>query len=160
MRIIKVPEKAEGQDTIGFVQKLLIHLFGQENFPTAPPIEIAHRSPTQRRGDRSSAHPRPLVVKFLRLQDKIKTLRLARQKGTLMLENTRIHFFPDFSAEVLNQRRAFDPIKKKLQEMNVQYALLYPAVLRVNIGDVPRMFHSHGEAENFLKEVMQQHSPM
>ncbi|KAK7877178.1 hypothetical protein WMY93_032101 [Mugilogobius chulae] len=47
---LKFQKRQKGQDTTGFVQKLLIHLFGQENFPTAPPIEIAHRSPTQRRG--------------------------------------------------------------------------------------------------------------
>lgn len=45
VRILNVPERIEGQDMIGFVQKLLIHLFGQEHFPMAPQIKNAHRFP-------------------------------------------------------------------------------------------------------------------
>ncbi|TNN62640.1 LINE-1 retrotransposable element ORF1 protein [Liparis tanakae] len=61
IRMVKVPEKAEGQDIIGFVQQLILHLFGQENFPHPPLIERAHRSPTQRSDNTSSFNPRPIL---------------------------------------------------------------------------------------------------
>lgn len=157
VRIIKVPERAEGQDIIDFVQKLLIHLFGPENFPVAPQIEDAHRSPIHR-GDREGLHPRPIVVKFLRLPDKTKVLRLARQRGLLQVNGTRIHFYPDYSAEVSRRRRAFDTVKKKLREINVEFALMYPSVLRVNAGeDKPRLFKTPGEVETFIRDMQSTH---
>lgn len=108
IRIVKVSEKAEGRDVIGFVQQLILHLFGQDNFPNPPVIERAHRSPTQRDDYTRSTNPRPILVKFLSFQDKVKTLRLARQKGELLINNTIIHFYPDYSAKLLKQRRVFE----------------------------------------------------
>ncbi len=160
IRIVKVPEKAEGQDIIGFVQQLIVHLLGQENFPNPPVIERAHRSPTQRDDSRSATHPRPILVKFLCFQDKVKILRLARQKGTLLGNNMRIYFYPDYSAELSKQRREFDPIKKKLREMNLDYSLLYPSVLRIKCGEgKPRLFRNLQDAEDFVKEMETSRSP-
>lgn len=154
IRIVKVPEKAEGQDIIGFVQQLILHLFGQENVPHPPLIERAQRSPTQRSDNTSSSHPRPILVRFLSFQDKVNILRLSRQKGELFINKTRIHFYPDYSAELVKQRREFEPIKKKLWDMNMEYSLLYPSVLRINCGEEkPRMFRYPKDPEDFMKEL-------
>uniref|UniRef100_A0A8C3ACH1 Uncharacterized protein n=1 Tax=Cyclopterus lumpus TaxID=8103 RepID=A0A8C3ACH1_CYCLU len=123
IHIVKVPEKAEGQDIIGFVQQLILHRFGQEHFPHPPVIERAHRSPTQRNDSTSSTNPRPMLVRFLSFQDKVKILHLSRQKGELLINKTKIHFYPDYSAELVKQRGEFEPIKRKLWDMNMDYSL-------------------------------------
>ena len=78
LRFVRIPESAEGRDILGFMSKLIPQLLGPENFPTPPVIERAHRTPTFRHNDR--AGPRPILIKLLNFQDKVKILRLAREK--------------------------------------------------------------------------------
>lgn len=154
LRFLRVPEKSEGRDMIGFVGELLTQLFGQEHFPTPPVIERAHRTPGEaRRGD-SRSGPRPILVKFLHFQDKLKILRFAREKNELVYKGSRVHIYPDFSAGVMEKRRLFNPIKKRLRDLGIKYALLYPATLRVEADDdITLLFRSPDEADAFIREV-------
>lgn len=40
--------------------------------------------------------------------------------------------YPDFSPELQKKRARFGEVKRKLQQLKVKYALLYPARLRIN----------------------------
>ncbi|KAF4115145.1 hypothetical protein G5714_002634 [Onychostoma macrolepis] len=98
------------------MSRLITQLLGQDNFPTPPIIEWAHRSPTVRQSGRAS--PRPVMVKLLNFQDKLKILRIAREKK---LEYSGMHVFiyPDSSADLMKKRRSFDPVKHLLRIMTV-----------------------------------------
>ncbi|CAM4718188.1 unnamed protein product [Leuciscus chuanchicus] len=81
------------------------------------------------------------------LKDKLKILRLAREKKELMYQGSRVFIYPDFSYGLTQKRRLFDPVKKKLREMGIRYALLYPSTLRIHIGDEDHLCNSPEEAE-------------
>ncbi|KAK7904168.1 hypothetical protein WMY93_016775 [Mugilogobius chulae] len=148
---------AEGRDVVGFMGKLIPLLLGKDHFPAPLAIEVAHRTPGLSKTN-PKAGPRPIIIKLLHFNDKMKIIRLAREKKALLYEGTRIHIYPDFSAGVLQKRRQFDSVKKRLRELNISYALLYPAVLRIHTGDKTLLCRSPEEAQAFVRDV-DMHSP-
>lgn len=148
IRILNIPEQAEGRDAVGFLERLLPQMLGPDNFTSAVTLERAHRI------GKVSDRPRAFIAKFLNLRDKEKVLRLARNKGEITYDNNRIYFFPDYSMELQRRRDDFLTIKRKLREKDVEYALLYPAKLRVKYNGSVKFFSSPVEAEGFLKELV------
>lgn len=153
LRFVNVPERSEGTDMIGFIVQLISLLLGSDNFATPPVIERAHRTPAFNTNTKAKSS-RSILAKFLHFQDKIKILRLAREKKELVYMGTRIHIYPDYSAELLKKRRQFDSIKKKLRESDTKYSLLYPSTLRVVVDGKPKLFHSHEEANDFFRDLL------
>lgn len=49
----------------------------------------------------------------------------------LVIGNSKISLFPDFSAEVQKQQAQFTEVKKHHRALDLQYAMLYLARLRV-----------------------------
>ena len=98
--------------------------------------------------------PRPILVKFHLLQDKVKLLRLAQAKRELFFRGCTIHIYPDYSAGVLQKRREFNNIKNKLSELNIKYSLLYLATLKVIIDSKSRLFLCPDDVETFLRDDM------
>lgn len=145
LRFIGVQESVEGNDITGFMSRLIPQLLGQDNFPTPLVIEWAHRSPTVRQNDRAS--PRPIMIKLLNFQDKVKILRIAREKKKLEHNGTRLYIYPDFSAELMKRRKSFDPVKRKLRELNMKYSLRYPCTLCVFVDGKQQRFSCHKDAE-------------
>lgn len=92
----------------------LVGLLGIHSFPEPTVIERAHR--VRRFHDADSTvnpvRPREVIIKFLNFADKVRVLRIARQKGSILYEGKRVMFFADFSVELRRQRRLFDPVKK------------------------------------------------
>ncbi len=144
LRFVGVQESSEGNDITGFMSRLIPQLLGQDNFPTLPIIEWAHRSPTVRQSGRASL--RPVMVKLLNFQDKLKILRIAREKK-LEYNGTRVYIYPDFSADLIKRCRSFDPVKRKLRELNIKYFLRYPCTLCVLVDGKQQRFNCHKEAE-------------
>ncbi len=144
LRFVGVQESSEGNDITGFMSRLIPQLLGQDNFPTLPIIEWAHRSPTVHQSGRASL--RPVMVKLLNFQDKLKILRIAREKK-LEYNGTRVYIYPDFSADLIKRRRSFDPVKRKLRELNMKYFLRYPCTLCVLVDGKQQRFNCHKEAE-------------
>ncbi|KAJ4923746.1 hypothetical protein JOQ06_014025 [Pogonophryne albipinna] len=118
LRFVGIQESAEGSDIIGFMSRLIPQLLGPDAFPTLPIIERAHRSPTARQNSRAS--PRAIMIELLNVQDKVKILRLAREKKSLDYNGKHISIYPDFSPELTRRRRSFDPVKRKLRELNMK----------------------------------------
>lgn len=153
LKFINVPESSEGRDTIEFMTRLIPQLLGLENFPSSLAIERAHRSPTTRQINSGTTRksgrdgPRPILIRLLHFQDKVKILRLAREKKELRFNGSRVSIYPDFSAPLEKRRRAFDPVKKKLREMKLPYVLRYPCTLCVEVNDNELQFTDHKAAE-------------
>lgn len=153
LRFINVPERSEKDDMLAFVTQLLIPaVLGKENFPKPPVVERAHRTPTFS-GSSRPGPPRPILVKFANFQDKVKILRLAREKGRLSFREATIFIYPDYSAQTVKKRREFDEVKKKLRAAEVEYSLLYPSTLRVMVKGKPKLFRSAKEAESFFSDL-------
>lgn len=138
LRVVGIPESAEGTDMIRFMSQLIPSLLGPENFPISPIIERAHRSPAQRPNDRDT--PRPIVMKMLNFQDKMKIIRLAREKKKVELNGSRIYFNPDFSADLARRHKSFAGIKRELRERKIKYFVRYPCTLCVSVDGKEQRF--------------------
>ncbi|XDV25552.1 hypothetical protein PO909_029455 [Leuciscus waleckii] len=110
LRLVNLPEGAEGSDPIGFLQENLSKWFPAL---TGPKVEIqrAHRI----YGPRSGGRPRTLIFCLLRYGDRVKILREARAlKSPPSHARSNLYFFADYSPETTSRRKAFDAIKKQL----------------------------------------------
>lgn len=145
LRFVGVQETAEGDDMIGFMSRLIPQLLGRDAFPTPVIIERAHRSPTARQSDQVG--PRSILINLLNFQDKVKILRIARDKKILEFKGKRIFIYPDFSPDLTRRRRSFDPVKRKLRELNMKYFLRFPATLCVTVDGKQQRFLTHKDAE-------------
>lgn len=150
LRFIRVPETVEKKDPIGFMAGLIPKLLGEENFPTPLSIEKAHRNPASSKNDISKTHPRPILIKLQHFQDKIKILRLAREKKELFYNGSRIYIFPDYSAELMRRRKAFNPVKQRLRELKLKYSLRFPSTLSVMVNGHEETFSDPKVAEAFF----------
>lgn len=129
LRLIGLPEGAEGKDPTLFLEQLLIKTYGREAFSPMLAVERAHRMPA--RPPPQGAPPRTFIAKMLNYRDRDAALRLARERGNIPLGNVKIAVFPDFSAKVQRRRQNFMEAKRKLRSLNMKYAMLFPARLRV-----------------------------
>lgn len=151
--IVGVPEGSEGADTVAFLRRLIPDLLGRENFPEPLALERSHRIAGRNRRIDPQKQSRPIIVKFLNYQDKIKILRLSREKRELRFNDKRIYLFPDFSEAVQSKRKAFLPVKKKLQNLGIRYAMFFLATLSIDHGSTKLRFDSPREVENFVNEI-------
>lgn len=147
IRIINVLEQAEGRDTVGFLEKFIPQILGNNNFTSPATLERAHRI------GKKSDRPRLLVAKFLNFRDKEKVLRLARSKGEMSYENKKISFYPDYSADLQRRRDEFLDVKRMLREKEMEYALIYPARLRIKHQGSIKFFATPAEVQRFMKEL-------
>lgn len=92
-------------------------------------------------------------MKFANFQDKVKILRLAREKGRLTFGGVAVFIYPDFSPQTVKKRREFDNVKKKLRAADVNYSLLYPSTLKVMVDGKPKLFRCSKDAEGFFKDL-------
>lgn len=149
LRLIGLPENAEGRDVCSFLEKWIPETLGKESFQSPLVIERAHRVPSFRANP--NAPPRALVMKFLNFRDKVQVINAARAKGDVLFGTHRIRFFPDQSDELRKKCRAFDGVKAKFRERGARYGLLYPAILLVTVGGRRYTFKTPAEAEKFLQ---------
>ena len=71
-------------------------------------------------------------------------------QGRLKIDNSRISLFPDYSAVVQKQRAKFVEVKRRLRDLNVQYAMLYPSRLWVVARDEVLFFDNSSAAVQWL----------
>lgn len=81
-------------------------------------------------------------------------MNTARRLGT-ELDNpkhtrTRISFFNYYSAAVVRKCKVFDEVKDRLKRMNIDYALLYPAMLKKKVNSLGKGFDTPEAAALFL----------
>ncbi|KAJ4948838.1 hypothetical protein JOQ06_020361, partial [Pogonophryne albipinna] len=93
------------------------------------------------------SRPRAIMIELLNFQDKVKILRLASEKKSLEYNGKHISIYFDFSPELTRRRRNFDPVKRKLRELNMKYFLLYPCTLCVVVDGTQQRFSTHKDAE-------------
>lgn len=157
IRIVGIKENIEGTKPTEFIANLLVELFGEDNFQMSLPVDRAHRSlaPKPRDGDK----PRPFIVKLHHFQTKERILRLAREKGALTYNGSRIHIFPDFSPDINKRRAAFSDCKQMLHAAHIKFGMYFPATLQF-IHDKKRMkFTDPVEALAYINNHIAGQSP-
>lgn len=123
IRIYGVPEDEtpEGTSVTRFVESLIMTELGDNLVipqGTDLGIERAHRALGPR--PPPGASPRSLVVRFLRFTMKEKVLQAAWKKQ-LFVQNRRVYFDHDYSADVQQKRKEYIPIKKVLKENHIRF---------------------------------------
>ena len=147
LRFLGIPEAAEGHNILEFMAGLIPQLLGKDDFPIPPAIERAHRTFVHKVRSHGSPNPRPILIKLLHFQDKLKILRLAREKKDLTLDGSRIFIYPDYSADLTRKRKAFVTVKRRLRELGHEYSLRYPCTLSVVVEGEKQLFTDHKAAE-------------
>lgn len=82
----------------------------------------------------------------------VTLLRKARERREILCRGTKILFYQDFSAYLQKRRAAFKPIKHMLQQNKMEYALLYPARMRVSTTNSIHFFDSPLSVERWLED--------
>lgn len=153
VRLVGLPEGAEGSDAVGFLRanlsKWIPALKGRD-------IEIdrAHRIYD---GRKNSDRPRTLIFRTLRWQDRSAILRGARQSYPVKYTQDKVTllFFPDFSLITTAKRKSFSPILKKMTALGLQPFLVYPAAIKLRHNGEQMMFDSPQKAEDFITSLPQ-----
>ena len=112
LRLIGLPEKAEGNDLCAFPGKMA--------YNSARHGHLSHSSPSSReqahRIGRLSAgqdlKPRAVIIRFLNYREKESAVRAAARQSTVKFENHSVRFYPDYSVETHRQQRLFDRREK------------------------------------------------
>ena len=71
--------------------------------------------------------PRHIVIKLTKIKDKEKLLKTKREKQQITYKGTPIRLTADFSAEILQARRAWHDIFQVIKGKKLQPKLFYPA---------------------------------
>ena len=149
VRVIGLPERSEGSNTISFMEGWLRDIFGPDTFSSFFSIERAHRVPFK--PPQEGGRPRSLLFKLFYYGDKVTLLQKARERGDITYNGARISFYPDFSPDLQKRRAEFTQIKRTLQQHKVVYALQYPARLRVTALGRTFFFNSPAEVAQWLE---------
>ncbi|KAJ1105306.1 hypothetical protein NDU88_002714 [Pleurodeles waltl] len=89
------------------------------------------------------ARYRPVIAKLLHLKYRDHVLAQAGLRGEIKLEDCRIMIFLDFTSVTQKQRALFTEATKKLRDLEIQYAMLFPANLRLNNNNTTLFFTTH-----------------
>lgn len=129
LRLIGLPEGAEGKDPAVFLEQLLITSYGREAFSPMLAVERAHCMPTK--PPPQGAPPCTFIAKMLNFKDRDAALRMARMKGNIAFGNVRVEYSRIFQRWSSAGIRDFMEAKRRLMIHNYKYAMLFPAWLHV-----------------------------
>lgn len=149
VRAIGIPERVEGKNPVAFIESWLLTIFGKESFTPMFSVERAHRVPMSPLPP--GYPPRTFLFKMLNYKDRDVILSKAwKFNGELAMDNTKISLFPDYSAEVQKLRAKFTDVKHRLNSLNLQYAMLFPAKLRVVANGEAHFFEKPSAATQWI----------
>ena len=77
--------------------------------------------------------PRYSIIQMVKVKDKKRSLKAAREKQRVIYKEIPIKLSADFSAEILQARKEWHNIFKVLKGKNLQPRILYPARLSFRI---------------------------
>ncbi|KAK7922896.1 hypothetical protein WMY93_009798 [Mugilogobius chulae] len=129
VRVIGLKEALGADGTLlSCVQKMLAEGLGINAAAPEFEIERAHRALASLPDP--DKPPRPVLVRFLRQSARDKVIAAAKVKGGFEWEKCRVSVFPDMTKELAEKRKAFTPVKRRLQQHNARYTLAFPATLK------------------------------
>lgn len=151
LRVIGIPERAEGSDPATFMSKFFQDVLGSEIFPNPPLLDRAHRIGPAPSSDRENQRPRVMIVRFHYFSDKEKAARRGNW-NQLFHQSRKVFIFPDFNSSVAKRRAAFTAVRNGLREKSVRFSLKFPARLMIDLGDEKLQFDCPKEAQRWFNE--------
>uniref|UniRef100_A0A3P9MU56 L1 transposable element RRM domain-containing protein n=1 Tax=Poecilia reticulata TaxID=8081 RepID=A0A3P9MU56_POERE len=149
LRLVNLPEGAEGSDLCAFLEKWIPKALGREKLQTSLSLERAHRLGPRKDG---ASRPRALIMKFLNYREKQAVIRVARKKDIFYKEQ-RVRFYPDLATGLHQLRKMFDSIREVLRNLNIRNAITYPATRLVTYENETLAFKTPEEASEFIKKL-------
>lgn len=147
IKIIGIPEQEEGGKPTEFIEALIPKLFGKDSFQSPVVIDRAHR--TLRPPPTAGAKPRAIIARVHFYREKELILRLRRERQ-LEYKGNKVLMFPDYTPEVMRQRREYTEAQRMLRELKVEHSLLFPARLRIKHKERFKVFRTPSEAMTFI----------
>lgn len=126
IRLVGFPGGVEGRHPEEFLEKWLIDHMAPETFTKMFAIDTTY----SRSGATEGCPPQIYDSKSASFSGPGEYPG-ARTGPELSSDGNRISIYPDFSAATQKQRASFQPIKKRLRDLNLIYSMLYPAKLRI-----------------------------
>lgn len=157
IRIIGLPEGSEGSNPLSFFKTWLPELLQASFKGGSIKLDRCHRSLARR--PQTGQRPRAVIVKFHNFQDKLRIMQAARKAQTLEYKGAKIMIFEDFSAAVVRKRQEFNQVKQQLKENGVEFAMLYPAILRIRDRGMEKFFKHPKEAAIYLGKIIRPEEP-
>uniref|UniRef100_H3A1Z5 L1 transposable element RRM domain-containing protein n=1 Tax=Latimeria chalumnae TaxID=7897 RepID=H3A1Z5_LATCH len=130
LRLVGLPEGVEGKDPVAFLEDWLPTFLNLPDMTDKPEIERVHHTFTLK--PRDSERPRILLFIMLHFRDKELILQHARNSGPLRYKNKQVHIFPNMSTDLFQKRKSFKEFKCLCKDLEIPFALLYPARLRID----------------------------
>lgn len=121
LRIYGIPEDTEGKSVMDFVKDLLK---SQLDLPAELDLQIQRAHRALRPKPTTNATARSIIVNFLQFQIKELVLKKAWQKK-VEIDGRRVYFDIDYTADVVEQRKAYGPIKTALKEKGIRFQTPY-----------------------------------
>uniref|UniRef100_H3AQT9 L1 transposable element RRM domain-containing protein n=1 Tax=Latimeria chalumnae TaxID=7897 RepID=H3AQT9_LATCH len=149
LRLVGLPEGEEGRDPVSFLESWLPSLLNLPELTSKLEVERAHQAFPPR--IRNIDKPRMLLFKLLSYRDKETILRQAHKLGALTFNNKPVYIFPDMSVELFQKRKSFFGVKRLCKDLDIPFALLFPARLRIDFKGQRLFFTSPLDAENHIK---------
>ncbi len=152
MRLVGLPEGAEGSDVAGFLRVNL-----SKWIPSLKDRDIEiDRAHNEYDGRKNSDRPRTLIFRVLRWHDRSEILKGARQAYPVKCtqDTVTLLFFPDFSPATTIRRKTFNPVLK-MSTLGLQPFLTYSAAIKLRHKGEQRSFDSPQKAEDFISSLSQ-----
>lgn len=80
-------------------------------------------------------------------------MKEAWSKKEIIVEGRRIFFSQDFSTKTQSERNKYIPIRKQLREKKVKTHVIFPAKLKVFVGEEVMIFNNLEDATYKLQEL-------
>lgn len=151
IRVLGIPEKSESGKVEDFMLQLIRQVLPSDTISQGAIIDAAHRIPG--REPIAGAFPRAMIVRMLHRQDRDNILQAARKAGTVKYGSATISFYPDFSRKVQKKRKSFDGVKAELRKLQIPYALVGKATLRVEVKGKRFYFEEPKEALHYVETL-------
>ena len=133
-----MPEEEREKKTEKIFQEIIAENFPNMGKESLTQIQEAQRVPYKINPRRNT--PRHVLIKLIKIKDKEKILKAAREKKQVTCKGTLIRLLADFSAATVQARREWHDILNVMKGKNLQPRLLYPARL---------LFTFEGEIKSF-----------
>lgn len=147
IRLVGVPEGAEGGRPTEFIAQLLMDSLGLEELPL---LDRAHRTLQSKPSD--GKPPRPFVIRVHFFHVRNDILRRASE-APLLHQGKRLFLFPDYTSSVAKKCAAFTDVKRLLHSCpGVKFGLRFPTILKITLpGGATHNFEDPATAMDFVK---------
>lgn len=147
IRLVGVPEGAEGGRPTEFIAQLLMDSLGLEELPL---LDRAHRTLRSKPSD--GKPPRPFVIRVHFFHVRNDILRRASE-APLLHQGKRLFLFPDYTSSVAKKCAAFTDVKRLLHSCpGVKFGLRFPTILKITLpGGATHNFEDPATAMDFVK---------